>query len=124
MEEWVASLAAMEPDARLVAIAYAAGREVEIPPEESNEALRRALVVRAVGGAPARELALDEEAVVRLAAELDRPERRHALRAALESLRPMLGVDLDGASALDALLADDDLAWHCFAAGRLAADLA
>ena len=51
----------MDNDARRAALAYVAGGEVEIPEEELNEATRRALVVRAVGGNPPRELRLDEE---------------------------------------------------------------
>jgi hypothetical protein len=95
---------------------------VPIPEEELNEALRRALVVRAVGGSPQREVTLEEDAVLRLAEELDSAERRAALLRELASLRDGLGL---GASAsLDALVADDAFAWRCFAAGLLAAELA
>ena len=93
-----------------------------IPDEELNEALRRALVVRAVGGSPQREVTLEEDAVVRLADELDSPERRGALRSELEAVR----ADANGVNAMvavDALLADDGFAWRCFAAGLLAAEL-
>jgi hypothetical protein len=124
MDAWVESLDSMEPDVRLVAVAHAAGQKVEIPCAESNEALRRALVVRAVGGSPVRDLELGEEAVARLAAELDDADRRRALRAGLDSLRAALETRPAGAASLDALLADDDLAWRCFAAGRLAQELA
>ena len=61
----------MDGDARLASLAYVAGLQLEIPEEELNEALRRALVVRAVGGNPQRELRLDEDAVTRFAEELD-----------------------------------------------------
>ena len=92
-----------------------------IAEEELNEALRRALVVRAVGGSPQREVTLEEDAVLRLAEELDSAERRGALLRELASLRDGLG---PGASAsLDALVADDAFAWRCFAAGSLAAEL-
>jgi hypothetical protein len=124
MEAWVAGLEAMDDDGRRAALAYVAGQQVELPEEELNEALRRALVVRAVGGNPLRELTLDEDAVVRVAAELDGAERRQALQRALESLRVHL-LDLPAATAsLDELLADSDLAWRCFAAALVAAELA
>jgi hypothetical protein len=105
-----------------VSLAWGAGRAVPIPEEEQNEALRRALVVRAVGGSPQREVSLDEEAVERLAEELDSAERRFVLLQELDSLRDGLGHG--AADSLDALLADGALAWRCFAAGLLAAELA
>ena len=113
----------MDDEGRRASLAYVAGKQVEIPDDELNEALRRALVVRAVGGNPQRELRLDEEAVARLAEELDRVERRTALRRGLEPLRGL--VDAGPAAAeLDQLLADDELAWRCFAAAQLAAEIA
>jgi beta-glucosidase-like glycosyl hydrolase len=114
----------MDDDGRRASLAYIAGQQVEIPEDELNEALRRALVVRAVGGNPQRELSLEEEAVVRCAEELDGAERRRALRQALESLRVDVQELSPGAAALDELLADDDLAWRCFAAAHLAAEIA
>ena len=122
MQEWVSTLAEMEGDARRASLAYVAGLQVQIPEEELNEALRRALVVRAVGGNPQRELRLDEEAVMRCAGELDRPERRRELQEALDALR----VHVEGqpaADSLEELLADDDLAWRCFAAANVAAEV-
>jgi hypothetical protein len=113
----------MDDEGRRASLAYVAGQHVDIPDDELNEALRRALVVRAVGGNPQRELRLEEEAVVRLAEELDRAERREALRCALEPLRGLVEAG-PGAPELDELLADDDLAWRCFAAARLAAEIA
>jgi hypothetical protein len=123
MEAWVAALEAMDAEGRRASIAYVAGQQVEIPEGELNEALRRALVVRAVGGNPQRELRLEEDAVVRLAEELDGAERREALRRALEPLRELVEAG-PAATELDALLADTDLAWRCFAAAQLAAELA
>ena len=122
VEAWVEGLDSLEGDALLVSISWVAAGEVPIPEEQANEALRRALVVRAVGGDPTRELTLGEEAVSRLAEELDGEEARAALRRELESLRPILEGRPAGA-ALDRLLADEDLAWRCFAAGYVAAAL-
>jgi hypothetical protein len=123
VEAWVAALEAMNDEGRRASLAYVAGQQVEIPADELNEALRRALVVRAVGGNPQRELTLEEEAVMRLAEELDGAERREALRRALEPLRGLVEAG-PAAVELDELLADDDLAWRCFAAAQIAAELA
>jgi hypothetical protein len=123
MEAWIAGLEAMDDDGRRVALAYVAGQNVEIPENDLKEALRRALVVRAVGGSPQRELTLEEDAVVRLADELDGTERRRALQGALESLREHVHDRPAAAASLDELLADDDLAWRCFAAAQVAAEL-
>ncbi len=113
----------MDDAGRRASLAYVAGQQVEIPEEELNEALRRALVVRAVGGNPQRELSLEEDAVVRLATELDATERRAALQQALEALRDHVHGG-PAAASLDELLADGDLAWRCFAAAQVAAELA
>ena len=93
---------------------------VDIPEEELNEALRRALVVRAVGGSPQREVTLDEDAVVRLAGELDSAERRAALRRSVDARACRRSAGRGRGQAADALLADDDFAWRCFATGLLA----
>ena len=61
---------------------------------------------------------------MRLAAELDGAEPRAALRRGLESLRGDFAGRPAAEAALDELLADGDLAWRCFAAARLAAELA
>ena len=123
MDAWVAGLEDMDNDARRAALAYVAGGEVEIPEDELNEAVRRALVVRAVGGSPQRELRLNEEAVVRLAEELDGAGRRRALEEGLEALRVHVRERPAVAAALDELLADSDLAWRCFAAAQVASEL-
>jgi hypothetical protein len=123
MEAWVAGLEEMDKDARRAALAYVAGQAVEIAEEELNEAVRRALVVRAVGGSPQRELSLAEEAVVRLAEELDGAERRRALEQGLESLRVHVRDQPAATASLDELLADSDLAWRCFAAAQIATEV-
>ena len=121
--QWLDLLESLEEVERCVSLAWGAGRAVAVPEEELNEALRRALVVRAVGGSPQREVSLDEDAVHRLADELSSDERRTSLRGALESLRES-GAGPGASTALDMLLADDAFAWRCFAAGLLAAELA
>src|SRR5215831_11541296 len=106
---WLEGIESLDGDALLVTLAWLAGREMPISDEQSNEALRRALVVRAVGGDPTRELELGEEAVSRLAGELDAPGARAALRRGLDALRPVVE-GRPAAVALETLLADDDLA--------------
>ena len=120
MSSWLEGIESLDGDALLVALAWLAGREVPIPEDHANEALRRALVVRAVGGDPTRELELGEDAVSRLAGELDAPEARAVLRRGLEALRPDVEGRPAAGAALEALLADGDVAWRCLAAARLA----
>ena len=120
---WLDLLEGLDELERCASTAWVAGRALDIPEGETNEALRRALVVRAVGGSPQREVSLDEDAVARLAEELDSAARREALLLALETLREQ-GADTPAASAaIDALLADDGFAWRCYAAALLAAEL-
>ena len=95
-----------------------------IPDDELNEALRRALVVRAVGGDPLRDLELDEDAVARLAEELDSEERRERLQLGIASLREREEVARAVEEQLATLVSDPDLSWRCFAASLLAAELA
>ena len=109
---------------RWVSICFVAGRSVAIDPDELNSALRRAIVVRAVGGDPHRELTIDEDAVVRLAEELDSPARREQLQLGLAGLRD-LGQDRpEVAETIVTLVAAPDLSWRAFCAGLLADELA
>ena len=90
-------------DVDLVVTAYVAGQHVPLSEEERNAAVRRALLVFAAGGDLRREPALDDPAVLELAADLDAPDRRDALLAASPVLRE-----------------DPDLAWRAYACGLLA----
>jgi hypothetical protein len=98
--------------------------EVEIPDAERKAALRRSMLVLAAGGDPHRELDHDAVAVERLAAELDSPERRSGLEAALRAL----AAGADGlpvvSESLAELLAEPDLAWRTYALALLADELA
>jgi hypothetical protein len=81
------------------------------------------MLLRAAGGDPHRALELNERAVSALAAELDSPERRAALRAGLAALLlTTQGLPAVG-SSLARLVEDDDLAWRALAAGLLADEL-
>jgi hypothetical protein len=96
--------------------------DVGIPEAELNAARRRAMFVLASGGDPHRELDLGSVAAERLAAELETPERRAALGAALDAL-PAANLPAV-AGAVEALRADPELAWRSFALALLADEIA
>ena len=79
---------------------------------ERNAALRRALFVFAAGGPLHREPRLDDPAVTELAGDIDSPERRVALTAAIERL------DADP-QALERLR-HPETAWRAYACALLA----
>ena len=60
--------------------------EIPIDEGELNAARRRAMFVLAAGGDPHRDVGLDSIAAERLADELETPERRAQLAAALAEL--------------------------------------
>jgi len=106
-----------------VAVAWLVRDEVfDLDEAELKAARRRAMLVLAAGGDPHRDLAPDTVAAYRLAAELDTPERRHALDAALAAL------DTGGLArvrdAVDTLRADPERAWRTLALALLADELA
>jgi len=96
----------------LVVLAYVAGQAVPLDDSERSAALRRALLVFASGGDLHRDPSLDEPAVAELARDLDTPERREALMAAL-----------DGIDGAEPLRTDPELAWRAYACGLLADEL-
>ncbi len=107
----------------LTVLAWAAGRSLELPAEELNEALRRALLLLAAGGDPHRELGVDDRAVKALAVDLHTEERQEQLVGELDRL-VLPARDLPQASkALLFLAGDADLAWRLFALGLLAEEL-
>ena len=95
---------------------------VPIDGDELNAARRRAMFVLAAGGDPHRDVGLDSIAAERLADELDTPERRAQLSAALDEL-PADGLPAVNA-AVESLRADPELAWRSFALSLLADELA
>jgi hypothetical protein len=95
---------------------------VTVDEDTLNAARRRAMFVLAAGGDPHRDVGVDSIAAERLADELDTPERRAELAAALEELPTE---DLSAVSAAVASLrADPELAWRSFALSLLADELA
>jgi hypothetical protein len=105
-----------------VVLCWLVRNDVPIDDGELNAARRRAMFVLAAGGDPHRDVDLDSIAAERLADELDTPERRAQLAAALDELPS------DGLSAVTAavksLRADPELAWRSFALSLLADELA
>jgi hypothetical protein len=80
------------------------------------------MFVLAAGGDPHRDVGLDSIAAERLADELDTPQRRAQLAAALDELP---ADDLPAVTAAaESLRADPELAWRSFALSLLADELA
>lgn len=105
-----------------VAVAWLVRDEVGFDEREVNAARRRAMLVLAAGGDPHRNLEHDTVAAERLADELDTPERRSGLDAALAAL------DTNGLPRVEetvkSLRSDPDLAWRTLALALLADELA
>ena len=105
-------------------LAYVAATGIAIDDDLLRAARRRAVLLLAAGGDPHRDLEPDGRAVRRLADDLDAPERRRELLAALTDLRAIAeGLDAV-ADALDRLLADPELAWRSLACALLADEVA
>jgi hypothetical protein len=104
-------------------LALLAGQELELEEDELHGARRRAVLLLAAGGDPEQGLVLDGRAVMALAEELDRPDRRAALLENLQSLREPAGELPETTAALEALLADEELAWRALACALLAEEL-
>jgi hypothetical protein len=106
----------------LVILCWLVRDRVAVDEAVLNGARRRAMFVLAAGGDPHRELGFDSVAAERLADELDTPERRAQLAAALDDLP---AEELPAvAAAAESLRADPELAWRSFALSLLADELA
>ena len=106
----------------LVALVWLVLGDLPIADDELNASRRRAMFVLAAGGDPHRDLDLNSVAAEKLAGELDSPERRRALHAALGALEAEgLPSVQDGVSALQA---DAELAWRCLGLALLADEIA
>jgi hypothetical protein len=106
----------------LVSLAWLAIGSVPIDDGELKAARRRAMLVLAAGGDPHRDLDLDSVAVERLASELDTPERRETLAAALAALEAEGLPNVAG--AVELLRSEPEVAWRIFALALLADELA
>ena len=118
-----AMLASGAQDEALASLALVAGADIELPEDDLNAALRRAVLLLAAGGDPTRELELHGRAATAVAEDLDAPAPRAQLADKLATLRAAAaGLPLvEGAIAR--LLADRDLAWQAFACAVLAHEL-
>jgi hypothetical protein len=123
IEELLVRLEAGELGDPLPVLAYLAGQRVEVPERELNEARRRAFLVLAAGGAPQRELGVDEPAVKALAADLYTEERRRALGGGVDELAVAVRDLPRLREAAVFLAADADLAWRLYALALLADEL-
>jgi hypothetical protein len=113
-------LDAAESKEQWAMLCFLAGREVELDPRERDAAVRRAELLLAAGGDPHRDLDLYGRATAAVALDLDSPAARRQLQAGLERLQDD-AEGLPGASeGLRLLLADENLAWQCFALALLA----
>ena len=107
----------------VVALVFYAGQEVEVAGADRHAAARRALLLLAAGGDPARGLDLGGRAVGALAADLDSPERRSELLTGLGRLTRRCSGLPNVTEVVRALVGDADLAWRAYAAGLLAEEL-
>jgi hypothetical protein len=107
----------------LVVLASVAGRSVPLPEDEVRGATRRALLLLAAGGDPARGLDLNGRAVTALADDLEEPPRRDELLAGLGRLRDETEGLPHVSEALHALLEAPEIAWRAFCCALLAAEL-
>ena len=106
----------------LVVVCWLVREDVAIDDAELNGARRRAMFVLAAGGDPHRDVGPASVAAERLADELDTPERRAQLAAALDGLP---ADDLPAVTAaVESLRTDPELAWRSFALSLLADELA
>lgn len=108
----------------LVVLVWLVAGALPLDEGELKAARRRALFVLASGGDPHRELELDSVAAARLAEELDTPERRAALRAALDGLAAAADGLPRVSEALAELRTAPELAWRSLALALIADELA
>jgi hypothetical protein len=107
----------------LVSLAYLAAAGVAVPDEERLPATRRAMLLLAAGGDPARGLDLDGRAVASLAADLETPERLDAMAEGLDGVLAEAAGLPHVTEAARALRSELDVAWRAYAASILADEL-
>ena len=107
----------------LPVLAYLAGRAVELPAGELNEARRRALLLLAARGDPHRELDVDERAVKSVALDLYAEDRVAQLAGGIDELAARARELPHVRDAVLFLAGDVELAWRLFALSLLAEEL-
>jgi len=123
LEQLEERLAAGELVEAEVSLMLLAGQGVPLDDDELRGARRRSVELLAAGGDPRRELDPDGRAVSALAEDLDQPGRKAALAQGIASVRPLVAGLPELTRRLDALAADDALAWRWFACTLLADEL-
>ena len=124
LEQLDEALAGADLAAAAPTIAFLAAPRVTIDEEELRAARRRALLVLAAGGDPRRELDPGGPPVRILAEDLETPERRAELDAALTELTTHAKGLPNVARVLETLRRDPELAWRSLACALLAEELA
>jgi hypothetical protein len=120
MRELLELLEAGPGDNLLPGLAWLAGQDVELDPDEVKATLRRAELLLASGGDPHRELELDGRAVTAVADDLDDPAARDQLEDSLARLTTASEGLTAVSDGLARLRAQPDLAWQSYACALLA----
>jgi hypothetical protein len=124
LEQLEIQLVAAPLDEAFAPLAFLAAQDLRLDEDELRAARRRALLVLAAGGDPRRTLGPHDRAVSGLAGDLDRPERRARLAAALTSLEEQATGLPAVTRAVAALRGDPELAWRWLACALLADEIA
>ena len=124
MRELLELLEAGPSNSLLLSLAWLAGRDVELDPDEVKATVRRAELLLATGGDPRRELELDGRAVTSVAEDLDEPEARDQLEDSLARLAAASEGLPSVSAGLAQLRAQPDLAWQSYACALLAEAIA
>jgi hypothetical protein len=124
MRELLELLEAGPGDNLLPGLAWLAGQDVELDPDEVKATVRRAELLLAAGGDPRRALELDGRAVTSIAEDLDEPEARDQLEDSLARLATASEGLVAVSAGLAQLRAQPDLAWHSYACALLAEAIA
>jgi hypothetical protein len=120
MRELLELLEAGPGDNLLPGLAWLAGQDVVLDPDEVKATLRRAELLLAAGGDPHRELEPDGRAVLSVAEDLDEPAARDQLEDSLARLAAASEGLVAVSDGLARLRAQPDLAWQSYACALLA----
>ncbi len=107
----------------LVVLASVAGAGVVVDEAERRAATRRATLLVAAGGDPARGLDLNGRAVSALADDLREVDRQLALESGIRDLRTLASGLPHVSEAVQALVDAPEIAWRAYACSLLAEDL-
>jgi hypothetical protein len=107
----------------LVVLASVAGAGVVVDEAERRAATRRATLLVAAGGDPARGLDLNGRAVSALADELREVDRQLTLESGIRDLRTLASGLPHVSEAVQALVDAPEIAWRAYACSLLAEDL-